>query len=281
MKIAITGSTGQLGTSINNYLSNHEIINIKENFYDKKKLKEKIINTNYDVLINCVAFHDLNKSENEKEKSLEINCSSVELLSKLSSLKKSHFIHFSSDYVFDGENNEPYIEESKTNPINYYGITKLKGEKAAIENNENTTIFRVASLFGTRRNNSSLNFVEKIINSSSENKTMKIVDDQIMSPTSTENIGKLIKKIINDLKNFRGIYHLTNDGHTSWYEFTKKIFEILKIENEIIPIKYNELKTDIKRPLFSVLNNNKIKNNANYVINNWEEDLEKYLLNYT
>jgi dTDP-4-dehydrorhamnose reductase len=281
MKIAITGSTGQLGTSINNYLSNHEIINIKENFYDKKKLKEKIINTNYDVLINCVAFHDLNKSENEKEKSLEINCSSVELLSKLSSLKKSHFIHFSSDYVFDGENNEPYIEESKTNPINYYGITKLKGEKAAIENNENTTIFRVASLFGTRRNNSSLNFVEKIINSSSENKTMKIVDDQIMSPTSTENIGKLIKKIINDLKNFRGIYHLTNDGRASWYEFTKKIFEILKIENEIIPIKYNELKTDIKRPLFSVLNNNKIKNNANYVINNWEEDLEKYLLNYT
>ena len=281
MKIAITGSTGQLGTSINNYLSNHEIINIKENFYDKKKLKEKIINTNYDVLINCVAFHDLNKSENEKEKSLEINCSSVELLSKLSSLKKSHFIHFSSDYVFDGENNEPYIEESKTNPINYYGITKLKGEKAAIENNENTTIFRVASLFGTRRNNSSLNFVEKIINSSSENKTMKIVDDQIMSPTSTENIGKLIKKIINDLKNFRGIYHLTNDGRASWYEFTKKIFEILKIENEIIPIKYNELKTDIKRPLFSVLNNNKIKNNANYVINNWEENIEKYLLNYT
>ena len=110
---------------------------------------------------------------------------------------------------------------------------------------------------------------------------MKIVDDQIMSPTSTENIGKLIKKIINDLKNFRGIYHLTNDGRASWYEFTKKIFEILKIENEIIPIKYNELKTDIKRPLFSVLNNNKIKNNANYVINNWEEDLEKYLLNYT
>ena len=222
MKIAITGSTGQLGTSINNYLSNHEIINIKENFFDKKKLKEKIINTNYDVLINCVAFHDLNKSENEKEKSYEINSSSVELLSKLSSLKKSHFIHFSSDYVFDGENNEPYIEESKTNPINYYGITKLKGEKAAIENNENTTIFRVASLFGTRRNNSSLNFVEKIINSSKENKMMKIVDDQIMSPTSTENIGKLIKRIINDLKNFRGIYHLTNDGHASWYEFTKK-----------------------------------------------------------
>ena len=141
-------------------------------------------------------------------------------------------------------------------------------------------LFRVASLFGTRRNNSSLNFVEKIINSSKENKMMKIVDDQIMSPTSTENIGKLIKRIINDLKNFRGIYHLTNDGHASWYEFTKKIFEILKIKNVIIPIKYNELKTDIKRPLFSVLNNNKIKNNANYVINNWEEDLEKYLLNY-
>jgi dTDP-4-dehydrorhamnose reductase len=280
MKIAITGSTGQLGTSINSHLSNHEIVNINENFYDKKQLEEKIINTNYDVLINCVAFHDLYKSENEKKKAFEINTNCVALLSKLSGLKKSHFIHFSSDYVFDGENNKPYIEESETNPINYYGVTKLKGEEAAIENNENTTVFRVASLFGIRRNNSSLNFVEKIINSSRENKIMKIVDDQIMSPTSTENIGKLIEKIIYDLKNFKGIYHLTNDGQASWYEFTKRIFKTLKLENEIIPIKYNELKTDIKRPLFSVLNNSKIKNNTNYVINNWEEDLEEYLLNY-
>ena len=280
MKIAITGSTGQLGTSINSHLSNHEIVNINENFYDKKQLEEKIINTNYDVLINCVAFHDLNKSENEKKKAFEINTNCVALLSKLSGLKKSHFIHFSSDYVFDGENNKTYIEESETNPINYYGVTKLKGEEAAIENNENTTVFRVASLFGIRRNNSSLNFVEKIINSSKENKIIKIVDDQIMSPTSTENIGKIIEKIINDLKNFRGIYHLTNDGQASWYEFTKKIFKTLKLENEIIPIKYNELKTDIKRPLFSVLNNSKIKSNTNCVVNNWEEDLEEYLLNY-
>lgn len=276
MKILITGSSGQLGTSLCKSLQKHEIIEFNSRFSENDIFFDQIKNIDFDVLINCVALHDLNICQKDKQLSDIINTNIPFKLSEICKIKKKKFIHFSTDYVFDGFNDNDYLESDLTNPLNYYGLSKYNGEKL-ITTNQYSLIFRVSSLFGVRRNVSSKNFIEKIIDLSKKVDLINMVNDQIMNPTSTNLISDIFNKNINSILKLNGIFHLCNKGGTTWFEFTKFIFEKLKIKTKLEPINYKDLKSDINRPLNTTLSTKKIEKSLNININNWEEDLIKYL----
>ena len=154
MKVLLLGASGQLGTSLINFLKNHEILNYLERFKQSDKFYNGIKELDFDVLINCVALHDLGICEEDNSLADSINTEIPSKLSEICELKKKKFIHFSTDYVFDGKTKDSYSEDDTTNPLNYYAISKQNGEKLILKNN-NSLIFRVSSLFGKRRNKSS------------------------------------------------------------------------------------------------------------------------------
>lgn len=276
MKILITGSSGQLGTSLCRSLQKYKIIECNSRFAEKDIFFDEIKNIEFDLLINCVALHDLSLCEKNKVLSDIMNTNIPYKLSEICKNKKKKFIHFSTDYVFDGLISRKYHESDITKPLNYYGLSKLNGEKL-ITKNKNSLIFRVSSLFGTRRNVSSKNFIEKIINLSKKVEKIDMVEDQIMNPTSTNLISDIFNKNLESILELNGVFHLCHKKETTWFEFTKFIFEKLKIKTKLDPINYEDLKSDINRPLNTTLSTKKIENSLNININSWEENLIDYL----
>ena len=180
-------------------------------------------------------------------------------------------VHISTDYVFDGNGTSPYTEDEGVNPVNAYGRTKALGERAVFENMEKYFIIRTAWLYGEGKN-----FVKTMISLSEKNKTLRVVSDQIGSPTSANELARFIVYLIQTDK--YGIWHGVCDGSTSWYEFTKEIMKLTgKEEVEVLPIKSEEYRTKAKRPYFSVLSNKKMHNETDFKIKSWEEALKEYL----
>ena len=276
MKVLLLGASGQLGTSLFNFLKNHEILNYVERFKQSDKFYNGIKELDFDVLINCVALHDLGICEEDNCLADSINTEIPSKLSEICEIKKKKFIHFSTDYVFDGKTKDSYSEDDTTNPLNYYAISKQNGEKLILKNN-NSLIFRVSSLFGKRRNKSSKNFVEKILDISKKMDNINMVSDQIMNPTSVKTIGKIFNDKFEAIMSLNGIYHLCNKEKTSWFEFTKFIFDELKLNNKINPINYKDLQSNINRPLNSSLNTSKIEEEIDIKIESWKIELKEYL----
>lgn len=276
MKVLLLGASGQLGTSLFNFLKNHEILNYVERFKQSDKFYNGIKELDFDVLINCVALHDLGICEEDNYLADSINTEIPSKLSEICEIKKKKFIHFSTDYVFDGKTKDSYSEDDTTNPLNYYAISKQNGEKLILKNN-NSLIFRVSSLFGKRRNKSSKNFVEKILDISKKMDNINVVSDQIMNPTSVKTIGKIFNDKFEAIMSLNGIYHLCNKDKTSWFEFTKFIFDELKLNNKINPINYKDLQSNINRPLNSSLNTSKIEEEIDVKIESWKIELKEYL----
>lgn len=271
MKILITGAYGMLGYDLCQILEKkHNIIKPNSkilNIINFKETKDFIKNHKPDILINCAAYTDVEKAQTELKKAQEVNFLGCENLSKICAENKIPLIHFSSDYVFDGKKNSPYLINDIPNPINNYGSTKLQGENAIIKNCEKYYIIRTSWLFGKNGNN----FIKKIIalydTQKSETPTIKVVDDEISCPTYTKDLSNSILELLD--KPY-GIYHITNNGFCSRYEFAKKIFNILNLKVNLIPIKSNDYKALAKRPKYSVLK-------SNFKLRNWSDALIEYL----
>ncbi len=232
----------------------------------KKEEMEKIINENPDIIINCAAYTNVDLAETEKEKCYAVNVIGVKNLVDICGKSRIVLVQISTDYVFDGEK-EGYDEDEGKNPINYYGETKAEGENYIIENVEKYYLIRTSWLFGKNGKN----FIETIKNLCNEKEEINVVNDQIGSPTYTKDLSKGIINIIKNKKEF-GIYHLTNSGKCSWFEFAKEIAKIKGFDCEINPCTTEEFPRPAKRPKFSVLNNNKIEK-----LRSWKEALKEYL----
>ena len=287
MKIFIFGSNGQLGRSFKEtkelYCGNDVL------FFNKHELD--ITNSNQlinlidknkpDLIINAAAYTAVDKAENESAKSRLVNSFALKTVSEICFEKKIILIHFSTDYVFNGNTRTPYKENSKTNPVNQYGKSKSKGETFLLKSiNKNFLIIRLSWVYSKY----GLNFYSKIKKFIKKNKIIKVVDDQFGIPTSTdfiaENLDLIIIKIIRKEK-LSNIYHLTPNGKTTWYKFSKIIKKyILKKHNmnvkntKIIPTK-SYFKNKAKRPLYSVLNSDKIQKKLNIEFKNWDYYFKK------
>ena len=279
MKVLVTGANGQLGSElrlISKNFQNYEWVftDIKEvNLADTKNLKKNILKIFPEIIINCGAYTDVDGAENNRKISDIINFKAVDILSRWSYENNKKLIHISTDYVFNGNTNVPLTENFPTNPVNYYGLSKLKGEEICLKNNSNAIIIRtswVYSRFGT-------NFVKTILSLMNKLDSINVVDDQIGSPTYAADLADVIMTIINSKEWISGIYHYSNEGQISWYEFAVKIKEIHDMKTIIKPVKTNYFKTIAKRPKYSLLDKSKIKNTYKIRVPSYETSLKRCL----
>jgi dTDP-4-dehydrorhamnose reductase len=276
-KILITGGTGQLGSELKVFamgFPQYEFI-----FSERSQLNleqpESIVlflqDLQPDCIINCAAYTAVDKAEQEPQKADAINHLSVSILAEWSFLHNAHFLHVSTDYVFEGIATFPLKEEDATNPQNEYGKSKLKGELAAINANPETIIIRtswVYSQFGA-------NFVKTMLRLMQERDHLNVVQDQIGSPTYAKDLAEVILKIINSDQWKPGTYHYANEGIISWFEFATAIKEISGRKCELFGIPSASYPTPAKRPAYSLLNTAKMKNTFGITIPHYRDSLEK------
>jgi dTDP-4-dehydrorhamnose reductase len=274
MKYLITGAKGQLAREFISKLEGKNVYSFdreKLDISDEKNLREAIDYVKPDIFINCAAYNNVDLAESEKEKSFSINSSAIKNIALFSYKYKTKIIHFSTDYVFDGSRTELYRESDIPNPINTYGRSKLEGEKNLKNNYENYIIFRVSWVYGEGKQN----FIYKLMNWAKNYKKLRISTDEVSIPNSTSFIVNIVLKTIdNDLK---GLWHLASFGYVSRYEWAKKVFEILKIDIEIEKAKQNDFNLPAKRPSFSAMSNDNIRNVLGVDIKRWDEYLYDFL----
>jgi|688.fasta_scaffold102674_2 dTDP-4-dehydrorhamnose reductase len=268
--ILVTGSNGQLGQEIQELtkLSLPGFLDFNFIFTDRSQLdlgdndsiKTFFEKNQVDFCINCAAYTAVDKAETEKEICEQINSFAVAELAKQCQKQNATLIHISTDYVFDGSKNSPYLETDQTNPINHYGQTKLGGENLALQNNPKTLIVRTSWVYSKKFGK---NFYKTVLRLASEKSQIKIVSDQIGCPTDANDLAKILLKMVikisqdSTFKNF-GIYHFSGDKIMSWFDFAKKIVAENNLNCEVLPIPSSEFPTPTKRPMYSVMGKNKI-----------------------
>ena len=280
MKILVTGSNGQLGNEIRliaKLYKEYEFIFTDKNDLDivnSSSLDHFFNNNSIDYIINCAAYTAVDDAESYPKLANEINHIAVRQLAEIAKLRNIKLIHISTDYVFDGSLYRSYQEIDNTNPQSVYGITKLNGEKALLEIAPEAIIIRTSFLYSSFGSN----FVKTMLELGRTKNKVSIVCDQIGSPTYAKNLADIIleiisHKIITNCYTPPQIFHYSNEGKVSWFDFAKKIFQLEDILCEIQPIKSLEYKTKAVRPMYSVLNKEKIKNTFDIVVPKWEDSL--------
>lgn len=278
--ILITGGDGQLGLEIKQI---HKEYKYKFYFQNKTELDvsnsidmENFIKLNQiNVIINCAAYTNVNKAEEEKDIAFKVNHLAVEKIALLSKKYNIKLIHVSTDYVFNGKNYLPYTEEDTEAPINVYGSSKLAGDKSIININPmNSIIIRTSWIFSSFGHN----FVKSILKLSHEKDKLEIIYDQVGTPTYAGDLARVILDIIPKIDNQSvEVYNYSNEGVVSWYDFAKSIVGLVGENCKIIPIESSEYKTSAKRPYYNVLNKKKIKQKFNLDIPYYRDSLIKCL----
>lgn len=289
MVVLVTGSSGQLGQSLQFIAPNYPQIDFV--FCDSKTLditnlencEVIFLKYNPDFCINAAAYTAVDRAESEPEKAFAINVTGAKNLAEVSKKFDTILLHISTDFVFDGNRDVtssavemPYTEIDIPNPTGIYGQTKLDGEKAIQEVWDKHYIIRTSWVYSQFGNN----FMKTMLRLASERDTISVVNDQIGTPTNAVDLAEILVKIIltdnrqPTTDNF-GIYNFSNEGQCSWYDFAKKIFEINNITINLLPIPTTSFPTPAKRPSFSVLDKSKIKNVFAVEVRDWEESLNR------
>lgn len=264
--ILITGSNGQLGTELRKCLGNKEDIFYTDrenlNITDEHAVKAFIANNQIDTVINCAAYTAVDKAEDEPILADEVNHLGARYLARYG----RHIIHISTDYVFDGTSHLPYSPEDETNPVSVYGRTKLDGEKAVLEEAETACIIRTAWVYAAKGKN----FINTILRLGKERDRLTVVADQIGTPTHAGDLAEAIIQILPQIRQgTKAIYHYTNEGVCSWYDFATVIIEEAGLSCHIEPIKTAQYPTKAIRPAYSVLDKTHIKQDFGITIRHW------------
>ena len=274
-RISVTGSNGQLGKEFARIAAVHPRFQFsflsKEEFplEDNKKIETWLIRHPIDIFIHCAAYTSVDKAESEKEKAFKLNSEAPGLIATLLSKKKTRLIYISTDYVFDGTSTVPLKEDNATNPVNIYGASKLEGEHLVFQNNPFSQVIRTSWLYSSFGNN----FVKTMIRLMKERKFIRVVDDQKGSPTYAGDLAGAILQMLEKDNFIPGIYHYSNEGETTWYEFAEEIKKLTGGTCEILPIPASDYPTPAKRPTYSLMDKSKIKKDYGLQIPDWQISL--------
>jgi len=279
MKIVVIGANGQVGSNLLKILSaENEVIPLTHedmDITDLNKTRETLLRIKPESVINTAAYHKTDECEENPERSFLANSIAVRNLALTCKEMGSFLVHFSTDYVFDGRKNEPYTEDDPPNPINVYGVSKLAGEIFVKNTLKEHYIIRPSGIFGKAKKVGKENFVTKMLRLARERGRLRVVDDQIFSPTYERDLAEKVAELIKTGK--YGTYHITNSGHCSWYELAKTAFELAKVDVELRPVKSHEFPMKAKRPPYSVLENRNLKRIGLTPLRHWKEALKDYL----
>lgn len=276
MKILITGANGMLAKAvINQFKDNNELIltDVSElDITNETKTNEFVTQIKPEYIINCAAYTAVDKAEEDIELAEKVNALGPKNLAIAAKNNDATLIHISTDYVFNGELDtaKSYIESDEIAPVTVYGKTKANGEKYIVENCDKYYILRTAWLYGDGNN-----FVRTMVKLGKEKEEVNVVSDQHGSPTYTVDLASIINQVIEKQLPY-GIYHSTNEGFTTWYDFTKKIYQLANINCKVNPVTSEEFIRPAKRPKNSKMSKSKLLENG-IIIPKYEDALERYL----
>ncbi|WP_139263030.1 dTDP-4-dehydrorhamnose reductase [Flammeovirga pacifica] len=273
--ILVTGAKGQLGSELQ-FLS-HSQKDLTFTFVDVEELditnQNKVVDFfgkgKFDYCINCAAYTAVDKAESDKDLAYEVNVNGPKNLAVAAKKHKTKVFHVSTDFVFNGDSSTAYTEDMVTNPLGVYGDTKLKGEEAIAKTIQHYFIIRTAWLYSSYGGN----FVKTMLRLGREREELGVIVDQIGTPTYARDLAETILSMINNCDEAYGIYHFSNEGVASWYDFAKTVFKIKNIEVKVNPIPTSAYPTPAKRPSFSLLDKSKIKTTFNISIPYWQDSL--------
>lgn len=280
MNILVTGAYGQLGSEIKQLANKYPNLYFLLTDVDSLDITNEEAVQNYFAqnklfaVINCAAYTAVDKAESDQDNAFRINALAPGILAANAAKTGAKIIHVSTDYVFDGNASQPYMESDDVNPQGVYGQTKLEGEKNVQQRNQDAIIIRTSWLYSTFGNN----FVKTMLRVGKERDEIKVVFDQVGSPTYAADLAatilQIVQKSANNAEAFvPGIYHYSNEGVASWYDFALAIFELAAVKCKVQPVVSAEYPTPTKRPNYSVLNKSKIKNTFGVGIPHWRESL--------
>jgi dTDP-4-dehydrorhamnose reductase len=280
MKILVTGAYGQLGSEIKdlstNYTSDTFIFVDREEMPldNLEKVLEVIEAINPDLIVSGGAYTAVDKAESEAELVDIINHQAVAAMAKWASQNDRKLIHISTDYVFQGNSSTPLKEDEPTDPINIYGLSKQRGEEAIVSSGADAIIIRTAWVYSSY----GANFVKTMIRLMTERDEISVIADQIGSPTYARDLAKAILDIAHNNNWTQGIYHFSNEGEISWYDFAVAIKELQNLNCMINPISTEQYPTPAKRPKYSLLDKTKIKSTFDVEVPQWKQSLSEMLI---
>lgn len=283
MVVLVVGGLGQLGQSIQFIAPKYpeitfQYVDVNEmDITDEVQVQNKFQQIKPQYCINAAAYTAVDKAETDVEKACTINVTGVENIAKACKQNHTVLLHVSTDFVFDGNQTTPYNEIDEPNPLGVYGQTKLDGEKVIPTILDNYYIIRTSWLYSQF----GANFMKTMIKLGQERETLSVVNDQIGTPTHAVDLAEALIKIIlfntqYPTPNTYGVYHFSNEGQCSWYDFAAKIFELNNIKINLLPIPTSAYPTPAKRPVYSVLDKTKIKRVFGIEISKWEDSLKFY-----
>lgn len=275
--VLVTGSKGQLGNEVqvlaSSYLQFQFIFTDVEelDICDRKAVEKYFAERKIDVLLNCAAYTAVDKAEEDVELCYRINEKAVGILGEVAAQYGTKMVHVSTDYVFDGTSYLPYTEDRPVCPATVYGKSKLAGELLLMDVCPAAVIVRTSWLYSSFGNN----FVKTMIKLGRERDTLNVIFDQVGTPTYAADLADALLQVVSADKFIPGVYHYSNEGVCSWYDFTIAIHQIAGIDCRVLPIESKDYPAKTPRPHYSVLNKKKIKTNYNIQIPHWEDGLRR------
>lgn len=280
-KVAVIGAKGQLGSDLVKSLSVYDLVPLGHSdieICDHTATGEMLRYLKPDVVINTAAYHQVDDCEDYVERALQVNAVAPRNLAALSEELGYVLVHLSTDYVFGGEKRTPYREQDPPDPLNAYGVSKLAGEHLVRRTSQRHFVIRSSGLYGTAgAAGKGGNFVEMMLRRAKEGSPIRVVDDQVLSPTFTEDLARSIRELIEADDAF-GLYHVTNGGECSWYEFATKVFDLLGLRPELAATSSQEFGAKAQRPTYSVLANERLGEAGFSRLRPWEDALADYLV---
>jgi len=277
LKILILGANGQLGKQFQKELLSRNINYLAPNkkecditLFDNIRQFVEAKKPNF--IVNCAAYNAVDNAESNSELAFLINHKSVENIAKICKDNNIFFIHYSSDYVFDGRKGDLYSESDSVNPLNVYGKSKLAGENSVLDILNNSLVLRLSWAYG----NGNQNFIFKLKDWASKNHILKISSDEVSIPTNTYDIVQATLDLIKTKAT--GLFHLINSNYCSRYEWARFVLDTLKLDNIIIPVPMSYFHSLAQRPLFSPMSNDKVCSILNYKLPDWRISTQKYLM---
>lgn len=272
----ITGAKGQLGLCFKDLLADKALyFDIDTlDITDREKVLSLASKYKFEAIINCAAYTAVEKAEEEQEKAFKVNVLGAQNLAELAAETNIPLVYFSTDYIFDGKAKEPISENAEPAPLNYYGKTKFEGEKAVLKYAKTAIIIRTAWLYSVYGKN----FLKTILNLAQKQEQIKVVKDQIGTPTYAPHLAKAVLDILPKIKKeTKAIYNYTDSDFASWYDFAFDIIKEAGLKTQIVPILTKDYPSKVKRPAYSVLSKEKIIKDFNLTLNTWQAGVKKCL----
>jgi dTDP-4-dehydrorhamnose reductase len=279
MKILLIGALGQLGTDLQKVLQTHEVVPVDKeeiDVCDAAQVDTMVDALRPDVLLNCSAFNRVDEAEDAPEAAFAVNTFAVRNLALTARRCDARLMHFSSDYVFDGPGRTPYVETDLPCPQSMYGVSKLAGEAMLQAIWPKHFLIRTCGLYGyTGSRDKGTNFVESVLRAAARGGPLRVVADQICTPTSTMDLARAVAILLPT--ECYGVYHLTSSGECSWYQFASALFTEMSLPQELQPVGSAEFPAKAKRPAYSVLDNFRFRSEGFADMRHWRESLADYL----